>query len=134
MKINKRVRKVCWYKIILSKSIDTTKIFVSLSRSSWCTLFLLQTLFKGSNCKWYQNLQNKFEDFLDILNSKITPCFEPIYYPWIVSSDKKANSMMISLERQRFWSNHIFLFQTFVKQTFERLLKSFSILLENKKN
>ena len=36
----------------LSKKMVATKIFVSLSRSSWCTSFLLKTRFKESYCKW----------------------------------------------------------------------------------
>ena len=36
----------------LLKKMGATKIFVSLSRSSWCTSFLMKTRFKESYCKW----------------------------------------------------------------------------------
>ena len=32
--------------------MGATKIFVSSSRSSWCTSFLMKTRFKESYCKW----------------------------------------------------------------------------------
>ena len=53
---------------------------------------------------------------------KIIPWCKQIYGPWIVSSGKKSNTTTIGSDRRRIWSNHIFLFQTFVKQTFERSL------------
>ena len=56
---------------------------------------------------------------------KISPSCKQIYGPWIVSSGKKSNTTTIVSDRQRIWSDHIFLFQTFVTQTFERLLGLF---------
>ena len=50
---------------------------------------------------------------------------EGCYGPWIVSSGKKSNTTTIVSDRRRIWSDHIFLFQTFVTQTFERLLGLF---------
>ena len=36
-----------------------------------------------------KNLENIFEDLKIFNNSKITPCCDTFYYPWIVSSEKK---------------------------------------------
>ena len=56
---------------------------------------------------------------------KIILSCKQIYGPWIVSSGKKSNTTTIVSDRQRIWSDHIFLFHTFVTQTFERLLGLF---------
>ena len=53
---------------------------------------------------------------------KIIRSCKQIYGPWIVSLGKKSNTTTIVSDRRRIWSNHIFLFHTFVKQTFERSL------------
>ena len=53
---------------------------------------------------------------------KISPSCKQIYGPWIVSSGKKSNTTTIVSDRRRIWSDHIFLFHTFVTQTFERSL------------
>ena len=45
--------------LVLNKLIEkscATKGFVFSSRSSWCNLFFLKTLFKGSHCKWSKKL------------------------------------------------------------------------------
>ena len=44
---------------------------------------------------------------------KVSLCCKHIYGPWIVSSGKKSNTITIGLNRQKIWSTHIFLFQTF---------------------
>ena len=62
---------------------------------------------------------------------EISLCCYPIYWPWTASSEKKLNTTLIGLDRQRIWSSHICLFKTFVTQTFEWSLQWISILLEN---
>ena len=57
---------------------------------------------------------------------KISLWCKQIYVPWIVSSGKKSNTTTIGSGRQRIWSNNIFLFQTFVSQTFEQSIQRFS--------
>ena len=49
-----------------------------------------------------------------------------------MSSEKKSNITTIGSDTQRIWSNYIFIFQTYISQTFEQSLRWFSILLENK--
>ena len=64
---------------------------------------------------------------------QISPCCKQIYGPWMVSLGHKSNTTTISSDRQRIWSNHIVLVQTFITHTFERLLPLDSVFRLNAK-
>ena len=75
------------------------KLCVSLIRLSWAISFFMKTRFKGSYCKWSKVI--------------IYDCKKCLYFVGLKN---------LGSDRQRIWSNHIFRFQTFVTQTFERSL------------